>query len=185
MYISTYTHKCIYKLMYVCCCVSCSVMPDSATPWAAAHQAPMSTGFSRQESCSGLLLPPQGDPPDAGIKPESPALASGFFTPRATWEATSVHSFSCSFPFWFYHRILNATSLCSTIGLVVDPFSEQEFASASPRLPLCVSLTRRPLTTTNLFTMSVSLFPSDFVIFLTSFLRISDNVSFCFPRSLS
>ena len=165
MYISTYTHKYIYKLMYVCCCISWSVMPDSATPRTAAHQAPMSMGFSRQESWSGLPLPPPGDPPDAGIKPESPALASGFFTPQATWEATSVHSFAYSFPFWFYHRILNATSLCSTIGFVVDPFSEQEFASASPRLPLYISLTRCPLTTTNLFAISVSRFPSNFVIF--------------------
>ena len=27
------------------------------TPWTAAHQAPLSTGFSRQEYCSGLPLP--------------------------------------------------------------------------------------------------------------------------------
>ena len=29
-----------------------------ATPWTAAHQAPMSVGFSRQESWSGVPLPP-------------------------------------------------------------------------------------------------------------------------------
>ena len=37
-------------------------------------QAPLSTGFSKQESWSGLLCPPQGDLPNPGIKPASPAL---------------------------------------------------------------------------------------------------------------
>ena len=39
-----------------------------ATPWTVAHQAPMSMGFSRQECCSGLLFPPQGDLPSWGLK---------------------------------------------------------------------------------------------------------------------
>ena len=34
-----------------------SVMSDSATPWTAAHQAPLSMGFSRQERWSGVPLP--------------------------------------------------------------------------------------------------------------------------------
>ena len=34
-----------------------AVMLDSATPWTAAHQAPPSMGFSRQEYCSGVPLP--------------------------------------------------------------------------------------------------------------------------------
>ena len=62
----------------------------SATPWTAALQAPLSTGFSTQESRSGLPCPPPGDPPYPGIKPvtlTSPALAGGFFTSSATWEA--------------------------------------------------------------------------------------------------
>ena len=33
-----------------------SVMSDSATPWTAAYQAPLSMGFSRQEYWSGLPL---------------------------------------------------------------------------------------------------------------------------------
>ena len=47
-------------------------------------------GFSRQEYWSGLPFPPPGDLPDPGIKLaslESPALAGGFFTISATWEA--------------------------------------------------------------------------------------------------
>ena len=43
-------------------------------PWTAAHQAPLSMGFSRQEYWSGLLFPSPGDLPDPGIKPGSPAL---------------------------------------------------------------------------------------------------------------
>ena len=31
-----------------------------ATPWTVAHQAPLSLGFSRQESCRGLAFPPPG-----------------------------------------------------------------------------------------------------------------------------
>ena len=59
-------------------------MSDSvATFWTAAHQAPLSIGFSRQESWSGLpfLLP--GDLSSPGIEPmspASPALAGRFFT---------------------------------------------------------------------------------------------------------
>ena len=34
-----------------------SVVSDSATPWTAAHQAPLSVGFSRQEYWSGVPLP--------------------------------------------------------------------------------------------------------------------------------
>ena len=61
-------------------------MSDTLQP----YRAPLSMGFSRQEYWSGLLCPPPGDLPDPGIKPRSltsPALAGGFFTTRATWEA--------------------------------------------------------------------------------------------------
>ena len=54
----------------------------------AAHQAPLSMGFSRQEHCSGFPCPP-GDFPDPGMEPaslSSPALAGGFFTTSTTWE---------------------------------------------------------------------------------------------------
>ena len=46
-----------------------------ATPWTlAAHQAPLSMGFSRQEYWSRLLFPSPGDLPDPGIQSVSPAL---------------------------------------------------------------------------------------------------------------
>ena len=51
------------------------------TPRAAARQAPLSMGFSRQEHWSGLPFPPPGDLPDPGIEPRSPA-----------WQADSLPS---------------------------------------------------------------------------------------------
>ena len=52
--------------------------------------APLSMEFSRQEHWDGLPFPPPGDLPNPGIEPGSlvtPALAGGFFTTSATWEA--------------------------------------------------------------------------------------------------
>ena len=49
------------------------------TPQAVTRQAPLSMGFSRQESWSELPFPPPGDLPDPGIKPTSPGLAGRFF----------------------------------------------------------------------------------------------------------
>ena len=76
--------------MCVCVCVYSVVSDSFATPWIAAHQALLSMGFSRQEYCSGLPFPSPGDLPNPGIEPvslASPALAGGFFTTSATWEA--------------------------------------------------------------------------------------------------
>ena len=68
-------------------------MSDSfVTPWTGpiAHQAPLSIEFSRQEYWNGLQFPKPGDLPHPGIEPmslASPALADGFFTISAIWEA--------------------------------------------------------------------------------------------------
>ena len=67
--------------------LSRSVVADSLPPWPLACQAPLSMEFSRQEYWSGLPLPPPGDLPHSGMEPASPALAGGFFTTSATWEA--------------------------------------------------------------------------------------------------
>ena len=61
-----------------------------ATPWTTAHQAPLSIGFSRQEYWSELPCPSPSDLPDSGSNPclvYLPALAGGFLTTSATWEA--------------------------------------------------------------------------------------------------
>ena len=68
------------------------VMSDSETLWTVAPQALLSLGFFRQEYWNGLPCPPPGDLPIPGIEPASltsPALAGGFFTTSATWEAHS------------------------------------------------------------------------------------------------
>ena len=54
------------------CMLSCVRL--FATPWTAARQTPLSTGFSRQEYWSGLPYPSAGDLPNPGIKPVSPGL---------------------------------------------------------------------------------------------------------------
>ena len=51
-----------------------------AIQWTVAHQAPLSMGFSRQEYWSGLPFPSQGDLPDPGIEPRSPALEADALT---------------------------------------------------------------------------------------------------------
>ena len=43
-----------------------------AAPWTIAHQAPLSTGFSRQAYWSGLPFPSPGDLPDPEVEPASP-----------------------------------------------------------------------------------------------------------------
>ena len=84
-------HQYATDSMHACMCAtllrSCLTL---VTPWTVAHQAPLSTEFSRQESWRGLPRRPPGDLSNPGIKPTSlvsPALAGGFFTTRATQEA--------------------------------------------------------------------------------------------------
>ena len=56
-----------------------SPSPLFVTPWTVAHQAPPSTGFSRQEYWSGLPFPSPGDLPDPW------RLSSGLPHCRQTW----------------------------------------------------------------------------------------------------
>ena len=77
----------IFFLSHICM-VSC--VRVFVTPWTVAHQAPLSTDFSRQDYWSQLPLPPPGDFPDPGIEPESPmspALAGGFFNTESIFFA--------------------------------------------------------------------------------------------------
>ena len=46
----------------------------AVTPRTVALQAPLSTGFSRQEYWSCWLCPPPGDLPNPGVEPESPVF---------------------------------------------------------------------------------------------------------------
>ena len=86
--------KCTINLCYKFCTVGAkwlSWVRLFATPCTVAHQAPLCMGFSRQECWSGLPCPPPGDLPHPGMEPMSLtsfALAGGFFTTSATWEAS-------------------------------------------------------------------------------------------------
>ena len=65
-----------------------------ATPWAIAHQAPLSVGLSRQECRNGLPLISPGDLPNTGIETvflESLALAGGFFTTIPAGKSSYAH----------------------------------------------------------------------------------------------
>ena len=53
-------------------------------------QAPLSRVFSRREYWSGLPCPPLGDFPNPEIESMSHALAGGFFTASALWEAPKL-----------------------------------------------------------------------------------------------
>ena len=59
---------------------SYSVSDSFVTPWAVAHQSPLSMGFPRQEYWSGFPFPSPRDLSDPGNEPTSPALAGEFFT---------------------------------------------------------------------------------------------------------
>ena len=77
--------------------------------WAAACQAPLSMDFSRQEYC-----PPPGNLPDPGTEPPSlmsPALAGGFFTTRAPWEAPAAPT-SCLLYAQYCEYVNAAPSVC-------------------------------------------------------------------------
>ena len=65
-HISSNTHQCGVKLL--------SRVRLCVTPWSVVHQAPLSMGFPRPESWSGLPIPPPRDFSDPGTEPECPRL---------------------------------------------------------------------------------------------------------------
>ena len=72
--------------VYLCMRMHSVMLWLFVTLWTGAHQAPLSTGFPRQEYWSRLPFPTPGDLPNARIEPASPALAGRFFTSWATRE---------------------------------------------------------------------------------------------------
>ena len=87
-----------------------------ATLWTVAHQSPLSMGFFRQESWSGLPCPPPGNLPNPGIKPASLTLADRFFTAGATWKACcDMDQFSS-----VVQSISSVTQVCPTLCNPMD-----------------------------------------------------------------
>ena len=66
-------------------------------PWTVAHQAPLSMGFFRQGSWSGLPFPSLGDPSKPGIEPRSPKLQADSL-PTELW-GKNYHTIQ-QLPFW-------------------------------------------------------------------------------------
>ena len=77
---------CVHATLPQSCLTLCDL-------WTVAGQAPLSTGFSRQEHRSRLPCPPPGHLPDPGTQPPSlpsPALAGRFFTTSAIWDRPKI-----------------------------------------------------------------------------------------------
>ena len=82
----TCMHTCEMKVL-----VSLSCVRLFATPQTVAHQAPLSTGFPRQEHWSGLPLPSAGDLPNSGIEPVSLALQVDSLLSESPGKPTCVY----------------------------------------------------------------------------------------------
>ena len=82
-----------------------------ATPWTTAHQAPLSLGFSRQESWSGLPFPP---PESAILIHISPSCGASFplRSPQSTERSSCAMQFSSVI--YFTHDI---NSVCKSISV--------------------------------------------------------------------
>ena len=96
--------ECTFFLSMYMCVLSCfSHFWLSATLWTTACRNPLSMGFSRQESWSGLPFPSLGDLPNPGVEftyLASLALAGVFFTTGTIWEAISFKYLLSGFLLW-------------------------------------------------------------------------------------
>ena len=85
--------------------------PTLVTPWTIAHQSPLSMGFSKQESWSGLPFPSPGYLPYSGIKFCSPALQVNSLPTEPPGEPLykllyPLQSFLCPKKFYKYSLLL-------------------------------------------------------------------------------
>ena len=86
--------------------VSHSVVYESATPWMAACQAPLSRGFSRRECWSGLSFPSPEDLSDPRVEPSSPVLQADSFL---IWYCMQISSPIPGLPFQSADSVLRCT----------------------------------------------------------------------------
>ena len=64
----SFQHMCLLSFVWLC-----------VTPWTAAHQAPLSMGFPKQEYWNGLPFTTSGDHSNQGTKLSSPVLQAHSF----------------------------------------------------------------------------------------------------------
>ena len=76
----------------------------------AAHQAPLSMGFSRQEYWSGLPCPPPWDLPDPATEPLSciSCIAGGFFTTEPPGKHTHTHTHTHTHIYIYQNIFINS-----------------------------------------------------------------------------
>ena len=127
-----------------------------ATPWAVAHQVPLSMGFSRQEYWSGLLFFSPGEKkisPDPGIISRSPALQADSLLSEPPRKPQEAHQY------WFVKRrnkLLSSNNMysrmflritcitCMSIYLSIQPFTYLPihpsfiYPSIHPSFHLCI-----------------------------------------------
>ena len=123
-------------------------MSDSATPWTAGCQAPLSMGFFKQEywRCHYRL---QGDLPDSGIEPASPvpsALAGRLFATKSSGKHAK-YWISVSYYYYKGENVKDITavnkgtsifkSICWCPKSIAKPWTEAGCAAAAsgPRAP--------------------------------------------------
>ena len=85
------------------------------TPWTKACQVPLSMGFSRQGSWSGLPFPSPGDLPDPGIEPRCPALQANSLLSEAP-SIYQIHLFACKTGSPAQERVADPVCKGQTIG---------------------------------------------------------------------
>ena len=120
-----------------CCRLVAKLYMTLYDPMACSPPGSSVYGISQARIQSGLPSPSLGDLPDLGIKPKSPALAGGFFTTNATWEALPIFRPSSSISalsgisFSVYSlsfiAFCSSEALLSPCGLTLpEKFSESE-----------------------------------------------------------
>ena len=70
-----------------CAVLSCSVKSDSATPWTAVHQAPLTMGILQGRILQGVAMPSSRVLSQARDQTQVSCIAGGFFTIWAIMEA--------------------------------------------------------------------------------------------------
>ena len=85
---------CVCACACVCVCTRVRALNRAqlfVTPWTVAHQASLSTGFSRQEYWSGLPFSPPGNLPNPGIEDGSPTRQADSLSSEPPGKPTQIY----------------------------------------------------------------------------------------------